>query len=238
MAADSVLNLFRTQKLVPTQNDYDDPDFTPCDFLNESPKLALNYIYHILEKTTAPQERLFFLTRCKRCYQVALYELNEYQANSTYPLYCCGEYFQNNTAEGIKIVTGIAHRLDVAIEETIAQMKDCTDESGGHNHLNLTLHQWVLLTAIAFELLGMDVKSPTYANQVSVARFLHILTCKPCPEAIQNSTLLDYLKNLKNRRGSKMLSDLEAIRPYFMTVGWEDAINKIDNMIHEHSRYN
>ncbi len=237
MAADSVLNLFRTQKLVPTQNDFDNPHFSPCDFLNENPDIAIAYIYHYLEKTADPQERLAFLSRCKRCYKFALYDLQAYQANPTYPLNCCGEYFQTNTAEGIKITMGIVNRLETAIEEVIAEMKDCQGEAQQDNCLDLSLHQWVLLTYTALDLLGMDVKNPTYANQSSVARFLHILTCKPCPDAIQNSTLLDYLKGLPSRVGPKMVEDLEAIRPYFVKAKWTDAVEKIDNLIREHKYY-
>ncbi len=205
-----------------------------CQQINDDPVNGQKYIDSQVGSLETYAEKMKFLFGLKVCFEYSIQDLENRLQDELYPVSCCSRDVIEDSEKIIRRYKSALLRVDSAICFEADCNKIPCESQPKSNNTNLTSHQWTLAFHIFFKVLGFNTVNGNQINQVFLTRFLHLVTCEPCPETITNSKYLDYLKNVpefKRTKSKQTIQDLEVVRLHFERTGFSEAFPVIDAMI-------
>lgn len=225
-----IQNLFRTEKPPVTRGDFNNPDFWVCDFLNEDPEVANQYILYRLENAIDDDKRLAFLYDCRHCIRYALVDLKEHRDNPIpgWRPSCCGRFNFDSPEESIKAYESALNK----VEHAICHYLDCASLVCGEASIipneakerkpqteNTTARQVLAMYYLA-EHLGIWGA----VDKANMESFTEFLTGKSHSDIHKKfKSPLDNKESPKEKK-----KDLRFVKAQFEKLGLRDIVAKIN----------
>ncbi|QHT71186.1 hypothetical protein GXP67_33305 [Rhodocytophaga rosea] len=219
-----ILNLFRTEKPILSNIDFDDDNVFVCDVLDHSVDLAKDFIKHKLNKCTNRMEKMQFLYSSRECFRSAI-NVNEYylEENDNNDI---DKQQIRDTIKRNKIALTMAERAICFYDNCMTL--DCKEKKQ-QSFENYTNSQIVLIFYYFFKSNGLEPRKNIDVSPI--AKFLHLIIGKEFTE-ITNSDFYNKLRKVPNFKTDKeLIKDLEIIKPLFQMVQLNEIVGMIDNEI-------
>ncbi len=222
-----VLNLFRTERPILTDDDFENTEVWVCDLLNDDPGLVGRYIAHRLEKAQTSDLKLAFLYDCRHCFRCGLNDLTKLKEDPHAEYSCCNGYYFHNVDQGIAAYREYLEKIELAIcHFTDCASLKCDDIANGtrekSNSENTTARQVLAIYYLADHLgiWGAVDKS----NLESFAEFFTGKSRSDIHKKFQNP-----LANKEDPKEKK--KDLRFVKAHFEKLGLRDIVAKINSDI-------
>lgn len=224
-----ILNLFRTEKPILSQKDFENESVWVCDLLNQDTDLANEYIKFKLSTCKDRMEKLEFLYSSRSCFKYTVEGLENELNPETQSDF--GYYRHLSKEEMLLRLNRYKNALKMT-DQAICFYIDCSTlncDDKLKKTLEFSNNQLTLIFYYFFTGLGLKIR--TDIDITAMAKFIHVVSNKEYTK-ISNSDFYKRLRKAPNFvTDPELIKDLEIIKPIFEKVEMKNVVSLIDTEI-------